>query len=69
MDDKRILKPPMRFEKVAGTKFRRLVTPDKKKYAAYYRALRQHARLEQKWRNEDQRNFHRLVDIREFLWT
>ena len=69
LDDKRILKPPMRFEKVAGTKFRRLVTPDKKKYAAYYRALRQDTRLEQKWHSEDQRNLHRLINIREFLWT
>lgn len=69
MDDKRILKPPMRFEKVAGTEFRRLATPDKKKYAAYYRALRQDIRLEQKWRSEDQRNLHRLINIREFLWT
>ena len=69
IDDKKIPAPPLRFEKVAGTKFRRLVTPDKKKYAAYYRALRQHTRLEQKWHSEDQRNFHRLVDIREFLWT
>jgi hypothetical protein len=69
IDDKKIAEPPLRFEKVAGTEFRRLATPDKKKYAAYYRALRQHARLEQKWRSEDQQNFHRLVDNREFLWT
>ena len=40
LDDKKILKPPMRFKKVAGTGFRRLVTPDKKRYAAYYRAER-----------------------------
>ena len=68
IDDKRIAEPPLRFEKVTGTEFRRLVTPDKKKYAAYYRSLRQHTLLEQKWRSEDQRNFHRLVNIREFLW-
>ena len=54
---------------IAGTKCHRLVTPDKKKYAAYYHALKQRARLEQQWRNEDQRNLHRLVNIREFLWT
>ena len=35
----------MRFEKIAGTKFHRLVTPDKKKYAAYDQALKQHTRL------------------------
>ena len=69
LDDKKITKPPLRFEKVAGTTLRRLVTPDKKKYAAYHRALRQHTRLEQQWRSEDQRNLHRLINIREFLWT
>lgn len=69
LDDKKIAKPPLRFEKVAGTKLRRLVTPDKKKYGAYYRALRRDARLEHKWRSEDQRNLHRLINIREFLWT
>jgi len=69
LDDKKIAQPPLRFEKVAGTKFLRLVTPDKQKYAAYYRALRQHARLEQKWHSDDQRNLHRLVNIRQFLWT
>jgi hypothetical protein len=69
LDDKKIAKPPLRFEQIAGTTFRRLVTPDKKKYAAYYQTLKQHTRLEQKWREEDQRNLHRLVEIREFLWT
>ena len=69
LDNKKIAQPPLRFEKIAGTKFHRLVTPDKKKYAAYYQALKQHTRLEQQRRNEDQRNLHRLVNIREFLWT
>ncbi len=69
LDDKKIAKPPMRFEKVAGTEFRRIATADKKRYRAYYRALRRHTRLEEKWRSEDQRNLHRLINIREFLWT
>ena len=64
LDNKKIAQPPLRFEKIAGTKFHRLVTPDKKKYAAY-----QQARLERKWRNEDQQNLHRLINIRAFLWT
>src|SRR5574341_2025046 len=68
LDDKKIAKPPFRFEKLAGTKLSRLVTPDKKKYGDYYRALRRDARLERKWHSEDQRNLHRLIDIREFLW-
>ena len=69
LEIKKITKPPLRFEKVAGTEFRRMVTPDKTRYRAYYRALRQHTRLEQKWHIEDQRNLHRLINIREFLWT
>lgn len=69
LDDKKIATPPLKLEKIEGTTHSRLVTPDKKKYAAYYRALKQHARLEQKWCEEDQCNFHRLIDIREFLWT
>jgi hypothetical protein len=36
----KIAQPPLRFEKIAGTKFHRLVTPDKKKYAAHYQALK-----------------------------
>lgn len=69
LDDKKIAKPPLRFDKIVGTTHSRLVTPDKKRYAAYYRALKQHARLEHKWHEEDQRNLHRLIEIREFLWT
>lgn len=69
LDDKKIAKPSLRLEKIEGTTHSRLVTPDKKKYAAYYRALKQHTRLEQKWCEEGQRNFHRLIEIREFLWT
>jgi len=69
LDDKKLVRPPLRFEKIAGTTFSRSVPPDTKKYAAYYRALKQHARLEQKWHEEDQRNLHRLIEIREFLWT
>jgi hypothetical protein len=36
-----ITQPPVRFEKIAGTKFHRLVPPDQKKCAAYYQALKQ----------------------------
>jgi hypothetical protein len=69
LDDERIAKPPLRFNKVKGTKFRRLATPNKKKYAAYYRALKKQGRLEEQWHDEDQRKLHRLVEIRDFLWT
>ncbi|MBK9233261.1 MAG: hypothetical protein IPO15_21080 [Anaerolineae bacterium] len=41
---------------------------DKKKYAGeYYQALEEHARPEQEWYEEDQRNLHRLIEIRGFL--
>ena len=48
---------------------RELVTPDRKKYAAYYQALEEHARLENDWCEEDQHNLHRLIEVRGFLWT
>ena len=40
LDNRKIAQPPLRFEKIAGTKFHRLVTCDKKKYAPYYQALK-----------------------------
>jgi hypothetical protein len=43
--------------------------PNKKKYARYYQALKEDCKLEMKWLEEDQRNLHRLIDIRLFLWT
>ena len=67
--DKRIKHPPLKFEKVPGSDLRKVILPDKKKYQNYYRALEEHLRLEQKWEQEDQRNLHRLIDIRKFLWT
>ena len=42
---------------------------DKKEYPEYERAFRKHVRLEKKWEDEDQKNFHRLVEVRGFLWT
>ena len=69
LDDKKIKHPPLKFEKVAGSDLRRMVGPDKKKYANYYHALGKHWKLERKWDEEDQRNLHRLIDIRKFLWT
>jgi len=69
LDDKKLKSPPLRFKKIPGSEFSEMVEPDKKKYAAYYRALKEDARLEQKWYEEDQRNLHRLVEVRPFLWT
>jgi len=69
LDDKKLKIPPMKFKKIPGSELSQLVEPDKKKYAKYYQAIKKHARLEVKWEEEDQRNLHRLVEIRGFLWT
>ena len=69
LDDKKLKRPPFKFKKIPGSDMRELVTPDKKKYAAYYQALEEHVRLEMEWYEEDQRNLHRLIDVRGFLWT
>ena len=69
LDDKKLAIPPLKFKKIPDSQMYEMVEPDKKKYVAYYRALRQHAQLEQKWYEEDQRNLHRLIEIRGFLWT
>ena len=59
----------MKWKKVPHSDLSELVKPDKKKYAKYYEALDRHNKLEQKWLKEDQRNLHRLIEIRSFLWT
>jgi hypothetical protein len=69
LDAKGLRHPPMRFKKVPGTDHSTLVEPDRKKYAAYYRALKKDWALEKKWLEEDQHNLHRLIEIRSHLWT
>ena len=69
LDDKKLRRPPMRFKKIPGSENYQMVEPDKKKFAKYYKAIKTSSRLEQKWFEEDQRNLHRLIDIRGFLWT
>jgi hypothetical protein len=69
LDDEKLGVPSLRFKKIPGSEMRELVRPDKKKYAAYYRAMRRHTQLEEKWHEEDQRNLHRLIEIRAYLWT
>ena len=59
----------MKFKEIPRTDLSRMIEPDKKKYAKYYQALKKSWRLERKWEEEDQRNLHRLVEIRKFLWT
>ena len=69
LDNKRLLKPALKLKKLPGSEFSQLVQPDRKKYAAYYRAMKKDGRLEKQWYEEDQRNLHRLIEVRGFLWT
>ena len=69
LDDKRLCVPPLKFKRVLDSDYSALIEPDKKKYAEYYRALKRHGKLEEQWHEEDQHNLHRLIDIRDFLWT
>jgi len=61
--------PPMRWKNVPGTDLRQLVDYDRAKYSEFEEAVKKHRRREKRWESEDQRNFHRLVEIRGFLWT
>lgn len=69
LDDKNLIAPPLKFKKIPGSHLSEMVEPDKKKYAEYYQTLEKHRKLETKWNEEDQRNLHRLIEIRGFLWT
>lgn len=69
LHDKALKRPPLRFKKIPGSEAVQMVEPDKKKYAKYYQALQKDRRLEKKWYEEDQRNLHRLIEIRNFFWT
>lgn len=41
----------------------------KKKFNAWYKASKESKRLDKKWEKEDQRNLHRLIDLRDNMWT
>jgi hypothetical protein len=69
LDAKGLKKPRMRWRTIPGTGLRQLMDYDKKKYAAYGTALKKHWQMEIMWNEEDQRNLHRLIEIRPFLWT
>jgi hypothetical protein len=68
-EDKRLKIPSIEFEDIPGSDYKRMIEPDKKKYAAYYRALEKQKQLEIKYHEEDQRNLHRLIEVRPYLWT
>ncbi len=69
LDEKDLKKPPMCWNKIPRSKNRQFVDYDRKKYAAYDSELKKHWKLEKKWNEDDQRNLHRLIEIRQFLWT
>ncbi len=70
LEDKKLKTPPVKFEKIPGSNCSRLLSfRKKKKYLRYYKAIDKAIQLEEKWAKEDQKNLHRLVKIRPFLWT
>ena len=46
-----------------------MIFPDRAKYPEYYAARDRSQALETAWFEEDQRQLHRLIDVRTFLWT
>jgi hypothetical protein len=69
LDNENLKIPPMRFKKVPGTNLTQLMDYDKNKYKEYDSAFKRQMSLEMKWHKEDQKNLHRLIDIRPYLWT
>ncbi len=69
LDNRKLKRPPMKFKKIPNSDLSQMVEPDRKKYAAYYTALKKDGQLQKKWLDEDQRNLHRLIEIRQFMWT
>lgn len=68
MDDPDLIHPPMEFKELPNGWYEWLHY-DETKYPEYDLALKESMRLDQAWWEEDQRNLHRLIDIRSFLWT
>ena len=69
IEDKSIRRPPVVVKKVSGTNSREIIQPDRKKYLDYYRALKKHMKLDEKWYREDQLMLHKLIEVRKYLWT
>jgi len=44
-------------------------TPDRERYPEYYSAMTEYTRIENDYYDEDQANLHRLVSVREYMWT
>ena len=69
IDDKNLKRPAIKFKKITGTKLYSLLDYDRKKYASYDAAIKKSWKLEKEWEKEDQKNLHRLINIRQYLWT
>lgn len=67
--DEKLVHPPHEFKKISGSTDIEMIMPDEEEYASYYQALKEDIKLERKWHKEDQRNLHRLIEIRAYLWT
>jgi hypothetical protein len=65
--DDNLESPPFEFETTEDG--RSIWNPDKEKYAEFWKACEESSRLEVLWNEEDQKNLHRLIDIRRFMWT
>jgi hypothetical protein len=66
MDDS-LEAPPFEFEtREDGSS---VWNPEKEKYAEFWKACEESSRLEIIWNEEDQKNLHRLIDIRRHMWT
>ena len=46
-----------------------VILPDREQYPEYYAALAESSAIENAWHTEDQKQLHRLIDVRPFLWT
>jgi hypothetical protein len=66
LDDK-LVSPPFDFK--TNEEGHSVWNPDKEKYAEFWKACDESSRLETLWNEEDQKNLHRLIDIRRYMWT
>ena len=69
LDDKKLGRFPIKYRCVKNMSAREIVWPDKKKYAKHYKAIETDIHLKKQWYLEDNKNLHRLINIRKYLWT
>jgi hypothetical protein len=74
LDNPKLKCPSLKTKKITNKKkpghdLYFLLDYNHKKYKAYDKAIKEFQRLEVQWREEDQKNLHRLIDVRGYLWT